>query len=452
MTHETDTHHRPVFLFARVLLVAIASFAFSVAPTPRPNAYALEDPATPTQPSFTPTSRIEDDDPRVVFTGGWRFASTTAASGATRRLATAAGAVALARFSGTGVSLVSRTSSDGGRVEISLDGSLTASVELTSTDIVEKARVWTASGLVPGVHTLTVRAVETSPAAEWHPVAVDAFEIEGSPLQAPAPATRRRFEEADRRIRFLGHWRNRVDLASASGKHVGTARSAGAKAIVSFTGTSITWLAPNQASRARAQLILDGRSYGYVNLQRPGSRNARRVMWSASGLKPGRHTLVVRAATGATSGSAVTLDTFEIDGSLLEARPASSLGYPWSRYIVVDKSDFRLYLVDDGLVVRTYPVAHGRVGLRTPSAVWRVDMKYFTSPSSVSGPRKMRLFRRVSGRYGYRYAFTAYGIHGTNQPWVIGTLASHGCIRLYNDDALDLFPRVPLGTMVVTRD
>jgi lipoprotein-anchoring transpeptidase ErfK/SrfK len=59
----------------------------------------------------------------------------------------------------------------------------------------------------------------------------------------------------------------------------------------------------------------------------------------------------------------------------------------------------------------------------------------------------MRLFRRR----GNSWVFTRYGIHGTNQPWVIGTKASHGCIRMYNRDVLKLFPLVKLGTMVVTR-
>jgi lipoprotein-anchoring transpeptidase ErfK/SrfK/putative cell wall-binding protein len=129
-------------------------------------------------------------------------------------------------------------------------------------------------------------------------------------------------------------------------------------------------------------------------------------------------------------------------------RRLTSLGYAWKDYIVIDKSDFRLYLVRNGVLVDTYPIAIGRDHMETPAAVWRIDAKYFTDPAGVYGPRKMRLFRRV----GSSYVFTAYGIHGTNQPWVIGTKASHGCIRLYNHDILELFPKVPLGTMVVTRE
>ena len=41
-----------------------------------------------------------------------------------------------------------------------------------------------------------------------------------------------------------------------------------------------------------------------------------------------------------------------------------------------------------------------------------------------------------------------YRIHGTDAPWTIGTAVSKGCIRMYNEDVLDLYPRVPVGTRV----
>jgi L,D-transpeptidase ErfK/SrfK len=45
-------------------------------------------------------------------------------------------------------------------------------------------------------------------------------------------------------------------------------------------------------------------------------------------------------------------------------------------------------------------------------------------------------------------AGTSYGIHGTHNRWAIGRMATHGCIRLYNDLAEDLYERVPPGTPV----
>jgi lipoprotein-anchoring transpeptidase ErfK/SrfK len=41
-----------------------------------------------------------------------------------------------------------------------------------------------------------------------------------------------------------------------------------------------------------------------------------------------------------------------------------------------------------------------------------------------------------------------YAIHGTNEPGSIGHFVSHGCIRMYNEDVLDLYHRAPVGTEV----
>ena len=44
---------------------------------------------------------------------------------------------------------------------------------------------------------------------------------------------------------------------------------------------------------------------------------------------------------------------------------------------------------------------------------------------------------------------TLYRIHGTNEPWSIGTAASSGCIRMLNQDIVDLYQRTPEGTEVL---
>jgi hypothetical protein len=44
--------------------------------------------------------------------------------------------------------------------------------------------------------------------------------------------------------------------------------------------------------------------------------------------------------------------------------------------------------------------------------------------------------------------YKGYGIHGTNRPKSIGTAASHGCIRMRNQDVEDLFERVEVGDPV----
>jgi lipoprotein-anchoring transpeptidase ErfK/SrfK len=54
------------------------------------------------------------------------------------------------------------------------------------------------------------------------------------------------------------------------------------------------------------------------------------------------------------------------------------------------------------------------------------------------GPRALTL----SGGDGY-------AIHGTNRPQSIGTFASYGCLRMFNEDILDLYERVNVGTEVI---
>lgn len=57
------------------------------------------------------------------------------------------------------------------------------------------------------------------------------------------------------------------------------------------------------------------------------------------------------------------------------------------------------------------------------------------------GPRALYLYR--GGRDTY------YRLHGTVEPWTIGTMVSSGCVRLLNQDIMDLYRRVPVGTRVV---
>ena len=46
-------------------------------------------------------------------------------------------------------------------------------------------------------------------------------------------------------------------------------------------------------------------------------------------------------------------------------------------------------------------------------------------------------------------ADTHFRLHGTVEPWLIGTNVSSGCIRLINQDIIDLYNRVPTGTKVI---
>jgi lipoprotein-anchoring transpeptidase ErfK/SrfK len=126
--------------------------------------------------------------------------------------------------------------------------------------------------------------------------------------------------------------------------------------------------------------------------------------------------------------------------------------------IVVSFGDRRLYFVTRPGEAVSYPIAIPRdedrwEGVTTISAK-RVDPSW--TPTATMMAENPRLPRWVPGGHpmnplGVRALYlgsSAYRIHGTDAPWTIGTAVSKGCIRMYNKDVLDLYPRVEVGATV----
>lgn len=109
---------------------------------------------------------------------------------------------------------------------------------------------------------------------------------------------------------------------------------------------------------------------------------------------------------------------------------------PGAYWIVVDTDRLVLTLYKDGGVQGRWPIAVGKPWTMTPVGEWRIVDKGHAS--GVFGSRWM----------GLDIPFGSYGIHGTDRPWSIGTRASAGCIRMYNQDVERLFDLVPGGTPV----
>lgn len=129
--------------------------------------------------------------------------------------------------------------------------------------------------------------------------------------------------------------------------------------------------------------------------------------------------------------------------------------------IVVDPdARYLYYVLAEGKAIR-YGVAVGeeamawsgvaKVGQKQEWPSWtptdaikkRLDVPSFVGPGphNPMGARALYLFD--GGRD------TLYRIHGTNQPELVGSAASSGCIRMTNEDAIDLYNRVKVGSMVV---
>lgn len=83
----------------------------------------------------------------------------------------------------------------------------------------------------------------------------------------------------------------------------------------------------------------------------------------------------------------------------------------------------------------------------TPSMVARDPQRYAALRHGMPGGGRNPLGARAL--YLYQDGVdTYYRLHGTVEPWTIGTMASAGCVRLINQDVIDLHQRVPVGTRV----
>ncbi|WP_289015112.1 L,D-transpeptidase [uncultured Methylobacterium sp.] len=128
--------------------------------------------------------------------------------------------------------------------------------------------------------------------------------------------------------------------------------------------------------------------------------------------------------------------------------------------IVVDTQNKFLYFVEgDGRAMR-YGIGVGREGF-TWSGVQSVSKKAewpdWTPPAEMLA-RQPYLPRFMAGGdgnpMGARAMYlgsTVYRIHGTNQPSTIGQFVSSGCVGMLNEDVMDLFDRVKVGTRVVVQ-
>lgn len=107
--------------------------------------------------------------------------------------------------------------------------------------------------------------------------------------------------------------------------------------------------------------------------------------------------------------------------------------------ILITSSSRRLTLFNGNDPIHQYPIGIGKSTTPTPLGNYSIALKVM-NPGGVLGTRWLGL------------NYDSYGIHGTNQPWLIGTMVSHGCIRMQNSDVEELFALVKTGTPVYIRN
>ncbi len=103
--------------------------------------------------------------------------------------------------------------------------------------------------------------------------------------------------------------------------------------------------------------------------------------------------------------------------------------------VLINLSMRSLSLLENGKLIRQYPVAIGKPETPSPVGLFEL-MEKISNPGGVLGTRWMGI------------NIDAYGIHGTPNPELIGQAVSHGCIRMHNWNVEVLYPLLPLGAKV----
>jgi len=136
--------------------------------------------------------------------------------------------------------------------------------------------------------------------------------------------------------------------------------------------------------------------------------------------------------------------------------------------VVLNLPEMRLYYfytddLEQKPMVKSYPVSVGRMDWNTPLGKVRIEKK--DQDPSWRPPESIKLEAVADGRdplpdvvppgpdnplgrYALRLSLPGYLIHSTNKPYGVGMRVTHGCVRMYPENIEELFPIIPVRTMV----
>lgn len=198
--------------------------------------------------------------------------------------------------------------------------------------------------------------------------------------------------------------------------------------------------------------------------QEPAAPAATPAATSASTPKP-----TPASASASTPASSPAATPAPTPASTALLPPAASVAPLPGRELILDRRHKLLRVVQDGKELRRFPVAVGMPGWETPQGRFTVIEKtadptwehpasgrfYPPGPANPLGSRWIGFYRDCYGRRGFngqehlevKGCVTA-GFHGTPNRASIGQAVSHGCVRLFDEHARELFDLVQLGTPV----
>jgi hypothetical protein len=321
--------------------------------------------ATPTA-APTPARRIQQNDAAVHTAGGtWYTHSSPVHSGGSAVLSmdrpTTATDGLFLTFEGTGVRWIGVKDPWSGIANVVIDNRH-YTVDTFSAVQQIQVEMLTVTGLPPGAHTLRITPTgQRHPASDGNWIWVDAFDIfEGggptptatatppvsptptvtptvvvptpTPTPTPTPAATPgalRVEDGDPRVIFAGQWHSNGS-AVHSGGSARLAMEAGSTATLAFDGTGVRWVGVRDQWSGIADVYIDGAKYSTVDTY-AASEQSRAVLFAASGLTPGSHTVRIEATgtrNDSSGGAWIWVDAFDVTSTPGPAPTATPTATP----------------------------------------------------------------------------------------------------------------------------
>jgi len=258
-------------------------------------------------------TRIEQNDPAIVYSGNWYTNDAAANTGGHAVLTNAKGSRASITFNGTGIAWIGVADAYAGLATVYLDG--TMQVINTYNPISQYQRVlFQAGGLASGLHTFSIEVThERGPGTDGSWVWIDAFDIAGTPVAGGISAGTGRIEQNNAAMTYLGHWYANNNPA-LSGGSAALAVDAGARASLAFTGSGVSWITYQDQWSGVARVYVDGELKTTIDEYASPSRIGV-AAYTISGLSPGAHTITIEATgsrNASSQGAWVWIDGFDV--------------------------------------------------------------------------------------------------------------------------------------------
>jgi len=264
-----------------------------------------------------PVSRLEQNDPSIVYTGTWYPNAEYPNSGGSAVLTNEKGATATLSFTGTGITWFGPLDPYSGFAQVYLDGTQNT-VDTYGPATLYQQPLFSVHGLAAGTHTLSIQVLhvrdgETMGSWIW----IDAFAIEnGSGIIGGVSAPAGRIEQNNPAIVYAGNWYLNTNPIMSGGT-AGLAMDSNSSATVTFTGTGITWVGYRDQWSGIAKVYVDGALRSEAVDTYMGSQQAQSPAWTVTGLSPGTHTLTIMVTgthDASSAGSWIWIDAFDVIG------------------------------------------------------------------------------------------------------------------------------------------